>query len=197
MQNIDFYSRRPGKSGAPGFDASDPEYFPRVSEYHISEGEKSRKKASRMTAFIIGLCIVSFTAGLVIGIKFAGGSERRIIDTRTKQAVGNIGKKMTSLVNEDANATTHPAKATARHLYPRSEYPYVIRVGNEMQKVTAHEIAGTLSSRGHTVILSKGDKGYRLYTGPYGSKKSAESSLKKINDIENKSWTGSLIIVKR
>lgn len=194
MQNMDFYSRKMEKNFPPQFDAQDPEYFSRIGDSYHNEMERSKKNASMMTALIIALCIISFTTGLVVGLKFAGGKQNEIVDEHTRKTMSNIGKKMTSLVSENANAKT-AATGAKKNLFPREEYPYVIKIGNEFDVTKSQEIAGLLSSKGHTVILSKYKENYKIFTGPFKNLNDAEISLKNIQS--NKSWTENTSIIKR
>lgn len=199
MQNMDFHNRSGIKNFHPQFDPQDPEYFSRMPDFHIQEANRNRKKASRMMSVIIALCIVSFTAGLVLGIKFAGGSQREIVDQTTKQTVSAIGKKVATFINEDAVAKPRGEKPDGKNLFPRDEYPYVVRIGGEFREVQSREIANYLSTRGHTVILSRadGESTFRVYAGPYKTSREAEIVLKKINDYPNRTWFNTVYVVKR
>lgn len=199
MQDMDLYSRRNIKNSPPSFEAQDPEYFSRMTNTHQNEVERSRKKANRMMSLIIGLCIISFTLGLVVGIKFAGGSQNELVDKHTRKAVSDIGKKMTSLVNEDSAAAAETASDSnkGKNTFPKEEYPYIIRVGTEFDKVQAHDIANQLSKNGHTVILAKNNQNFKIYIGPFKLKKDAEISLKKISSSPDSKWAENTLILKR
>ena len=85
MQNIDFYERKNIRVMPPQFtDTYDPEYLPRVAQSTPREMERVRRRASRTFFLISALCIISFTAGIVIGIKFTGGTQREIVDPRER-----------------------------------------------------------------------------------------------------------------
>ncbi|HDP80822.1 MAG TPA: SPOR domain-containing protein [Spirochaetes bacterium] len=200
MQNMDFHTRKQARSYPPHFDSQDPEYFSRLTNAYHNETERGRKKANRIMSLIIGLCIISFTLGIVIGIKFASGSKTAIVDENTKNAVSDIGKKVSSILNEKAEAREKPDTTegeTEKKLFPRGEYPFVVRVGSEFDRDKSYEIANFLSGKGHTVILSKSSHLYRVFVGPFKTQKDAEISLKKISAYSNKAWSGNACILKR
>lgn len=191
MQNIDFHNRRLAKNFPAQyaqFEPRDPEYFSQLSENYHHDEERGRKKANRMMSLIIALCIISFTCGLVTGIKFTSGSNREIVDKRTREAVSDFGKRMSSIVNERASAQVKTEPAEKKDLFPRDKYPYVIKIGGEFSKTQSLEIAQALNAGGHTVILSKHRENYRIYTGPFKTQRDAENSLKKITSNSNKAW---------
>lgn len=170
------------------FEPPDPEYFSQISENYHHDEERGRKKANRMMSLIIALCIISFTCGLVIGIKFTSGPNKEIIDEHTRKAVNDLGKKVSSIVNENAVAQVRSPQTDKKDLFPRDKYPYVIRIGGEFDKTQSLEIAQSLNAGGHTVILSKNRGNYRIYTGPFKTQTDAENSLKKITSRSNKAW---------
>ncbi len=193
MQNIDFYERKNIRTVPPHFaDDFDPEYFPRVAQNTPREAERIRKKASRTFFFITALCIISFTAGIVIGIKFTGGAQREIVDKKTFNAVADIGRNFSLLANE---APSVPAQQD--NLFPKTSYPYVIRVTSEHDRDMSKKIAGFLSRRGHTVILSRNKSLYRIYVGPYRSGEDAKEALKKISGYKKYSLAENTLIIKR
>jgi hypothetical protein len=200
MQNMDFYSRNSARSHPYHLDTTDPEYFARMSDMKHRENERIRKKATGLMSFVIALCIISFTAGLVIGIKFAGGPQKEIVDESTRKAMSSTIRKVSGLLNESAVAEVRDGDRTgkpASEVFPRAEYPFVIPVGRDLSREKSQEIAGFLSSNGHTVVLSKSDNGYRLFAGPFRTKEDAEISLKKITGYSNKAWFQNAQIVKR
>lgn len=200
MQNMDFYSRNNARSHPYHLDTTDPEYFARMSDMKHRENERIRKKATGLMSFIIALCIISFTAGLVIGIKFAKGPQNEIVDETTKKAMSNTIRKVARLMNENAAAEVRDSERSgkpASEVFPRDEYPFVIPIGKELTKEKSQEVAAFLSSNGHTVILSKSGNGYRLFSGPFKTREDAEKSLKKITGYSNKAWFQNAQIVKR
>lgn len=197
MQNMDFHTRKPAKNYPPQFDTQDPEYFYRISDAHHHEQEKNRKSASRMISLIIALCILSFTSGLVIGIKVSSDSKKDLVDAQTRRAMSTIGKKVSRLVGERALAEPVAQRKTARELFPSEDFPFAVRVGNEFNAAQSREIARLLSGSGYTVILSKNMENYRIYAGPFKTRSEAEISLKKIQGYPNKAWFGNAHIVKR
>src|SRR5208337_3829025 len=101
MQNIDFYERKNSRAATPHLDDFSPEYFPRLAQKATREADRIRKKASRTFFLISSLCIISFTIGIVIGIKFAGGAPREIMDKNTFAAMTDMGKKISTIVTEN------------------------------------------------------------------------------------------------
>jgi len=193
MQNIDFYSGPASRDLPLQFDSNDPEYFSRMSGIHSKDQERVKKKASRVIFLISALCIICFTTGLVIGIKFAGGSKTPIVDDATYRAMNNISQKVTGLVKPAVAATLN--KNTG---YPAAQYPYAIKIGSSFNESKAREIASFLSKNGHTVILSRAGSGkYKLYTGPFKSINNAKSGLKKLDSYNKFSISASARIVKR
>jgi hypothetical protein len=198
MQDLDLYTGKPGPlygNAAPRFEAPDPEYFMRMTENLQRDERKGRKHATRIISFVVGLCIVAFTAGLVTGIKFAGGKDKQLIDPQTKQMISDIGKTPVK-VSEPSIPAEQPAQTvnTVATAYPKAEYPFVIRLGSEFSKEKADEAASMLSSKGHTVILSKNGQQYRLYSGPFRTMESAEISLQKIRSYNDSRFHQTLII---
>jgi hypothetical protein len=193
MQNIDFYERKNIRVVPPQFnDTFDPEYFPRVAQNTPREVERVRKRASRTFFFITALCIISFTAGIVIGIKFTGGAQREIVDKKTYNAVADIGKNFSLLAGEK-----QPEQSPRENLFPKKSYPFVIRVNDDHDQDTSRKIANFLSHRGHTVILSKNKSLYRIYVGPYRTETDAEEALKKISGYKKYSLAENTRIIKR
>lgn len=197
MQNIDFYNGKRMKNIPPQFNVQDPEYFTRAANIHHREQEKTRRKASRMLSLIIALCIISFTAGLIIGIKFASGSKKEIVDERTRQAVSSFGNNVKNLIRENPLKDTVNKLTTRSKLFPKKDFPYVIRVGKEFDKANSQKIASFLSNRGHTVIISKNKKNFNIYTGPYRTSDEAQSSIKSIRNYPKPDWFPEVRIVKR
>ncbi len=192
MQNIDFYDGKIMRDMPPLSERNDPEYFSRMSKIKHKEEIKSKKKASRIIFLITAFSIISFTTGIVVGIKYAGGSERKIIDEQTFKAVSDLGTKVNSMIKD--NKSVEKFKRTA---YPKEEFPFVIKIGRGFDDQQAQDIAGFLSGEGHTVIISKGNKKNLLYTGPYKNDKEAQDSLKKINDYTKYSLSSGTKILKR
>ncbi|HEY1406027.1 MAG TPA: hypothetical protein VF857_05400, partial [Spirochaetota bacterium] len=97
MQDFDLYTGKPNQAYPPRFDTVDPDYFTRMNDLMHRDDVQTHKKGSRIIAFVAGLCIVAFTAGLVIGIKFAGGSEKELVDPHTRQAVTEFGQRVAAI----------------------------------------------------------------------------------------------------
>lgn len=192
MQNIDFYDGRNLKDIPPQPERHDAEYFSRMAKFKHKDELRNKSRASRTLFLIAALSIVSFTCGIVIGIKFAGGAERRIIDEDTFRAVTDLGTRVTGIMQD--NKSVEKFKKTA---FPREEFPFVIRIGKTFDKQQSQEIAGFLSSEGHTVIISKNSKKFTLFTGPYRTEEEAQDSIRKINDYTKYSLAKDTKILKR
>ncbi len=193
MQNMDFYNGKYIRETSPIFEKSDPEYFSRTTRGLEKDSRNQEKKAVRMLTLIFSLVIVAFTTGLVLGIKFAGGSDKKIVDDRTASAVNDLGEKVSKLV-QDINITQKPADK----LYPSKEYPYVIQLDNSFRQKDFKPVATYLSHHGHTVIISKmGENSYKLYTGPYKTKDEARKNLNKFSGYKEYALQNQAKIIKR
>jgi preprotein translocase subunit SecF len=192
MQNMDFYDGRHLRDLPPQFDKFDTEFFSRTSGSVERENEKARKKATKMITLIVGMVIVSFTTGLVLGIKFAGGAERKIVDDRTLNAMNNIGEKMSEAV-KDITGNAKPAN----QIYPKVEYPFVIQLGKEYSETDLKPVAQFLSSKGHTVIVSKNEQNFKIFTGPYKTEIDARKSLSEISLYKQYAIATNAQIIKR
>ncbi len=192
MQNFDFYSGQSIKSFPPQFESKDPEYFSRYSASHISDHEKVKKKASRLIFLITAFIILSFTTGLITGIKFAGGKNKDIVDESTQNAISQLKTKVTDLIARDKGDDT------LKKSYPASVYPYVIKIGNTYNKASSRELAEFLSRKGHTVILSKfGDQEFNVYTGPYKNLDTANSAFKLLDSYGDSRLKSNIQIISR
>lgn len=189
MQNFDFYSGPQNRNMSFEFDSQDPEFYARTERLIPNDPELSRRRASRMLFIICAMCIIAFTTGLVIGIKFAGGRERELVDPRTSQLVTDVGSRMSKLVNRE--------KATVSELYPREEYPWVVSVGNDFTKDDSRKLAEFLSTKGHTVILSRNGEKFRLFAGPFRSKEEAQKNLDELAGYKQYSLAQGVKILKR
>ncbi len=199
MQNIDFYDGRNARILNQPLNMQEAEYYTRMDALHRSEADKNRHRASRMMSFIIGLCIISFTAGLVIGIKFASGSKAEIVDPQTRQAVMNIRERVSGMMTgTNAAAAANETDSKSRSdVFPRDEFPFVIRLNGKYDESRSKEIASLLSKRGHTVILSRQHRDFKIYVGPFRTQAVAETSLKKIGEYSEKAMFSGMQIVKR
>ena len=193
MQNFDFYSGKIVRDIPPQFTREDPEYFARLADVHSKSENRSIKHASSILSLIIVLCIISFTAGLIIGIKFVSGSNKQLVDQQTKDAVADIGHKVAGLTKEipDNRAET---SINEKKMFAKKDFPYIIKIGRQYNKSESQEIAGIISSHGQTVILLKSNEYYKVYAGPYKSREEAYESLKNIKTYLTK---GDAEIIKR
>lgn len=198
MQNMDLYTGRNARS-APSFPAHDPEYFTRMAAANHRDEERNKKKASRMFSFILALCIISFTTGLVVGIKFTAGANKQLVDDRTAHKVGEIGTKVKGMIATAPKTTTpdDAAAAKKKQLFPKSEFPFVILVGRGLEKRRADEIASFLSTKGHTVIVSKSGGAYTLYTGPYRDRSDASAAQQNLGEYGKPDWFSRAEVLSR
>jgi hypothetical protein len=178
---------------APQFEKYDTEFFSKNSKVQEIEQERTRKKAVRLLTFITGLIIISFTIGLVMGLKFAGGAEKKIVDANTYNAVSNISTRLTDMVKEASSSIPKPADK----VYPKNEFPFVIMVGKGYDENSFKPVAQYLSSKGHTVIVSKTEKNYRLYTGPYKTESDARKKLAEISLYKDDPFPANAQIIRR
>lgn len=225
MQNIDFYSGSHSAHTQPNFNTQDPEYFSKISRLQEKRIAKSEKKATRLLAIIIGLCIISFTSGLVVGIKFTGGAEKEIVDNDTKHAVSNIKTKVADMMKENSETSDNTAatansdqntgnvaanaddksnekaaktnKVSAGQTFPKEKYPYVIKIEGEFTPRKSRDIAKYLSSKGNTVIVANNNELFNVYVGPYETLDSAEKNLKQVKNYENNYWYRNAVLIKR
>ncbi len=193
MQNLDFYSGKNVREFAPHFNSEDPEYFAKISNIHSKDEHRRYKKASRILSLLFALCILSFTAGLIIGLKFASGSNKELVDPHTKEAVSDIGQKVTSLINNKKDDAADVIK-DKNLLFSKDDFPYVIRFGDKYNKSQSQEIAGIISHHGHTVILANDSGKYKIFIGPY---RSHEEALNSLGLIKSYSLKGKVTILKR
>jgi hypothetical protein len=194
MQNMDFYSGKEARVMNHSMGLHDADNVARLDAMYRKEADRNKKKASRMMSVIVGLCIISFTAGLIVGIKFAAGSQAQIIDDDTRNAVTQIGNRVSNLIPQ----ATQPVKGVApKNVFPKSEYPYVIRLNRQYVQKESQDVAQYLSQRGHTVILSKKNSRFAVYVGPYKAQNEAESSLKQISEYGRNEWFDKTQVVKR
>ncbi len=197
MQNIDFYDRKNLRPNSAAF-AYQPE-----AEYFSMPGVKSQPReieprgnpASRMMFIITALCIISFTAGMVMGLKFAGGAKREIVDKKTAKVMSGLGNRVTDLIPKQSVAPA-PVKQ-AENKFPKEEYPYAIKLDKARETAAAEKIATRLSERGFRVILSRQGTRTRVYVGPYKTSDEASQMLKKLGEDPDPSLKDSFHIIKR
>jgi len=193
MQDVDLYQRRNGSDfyqHFDRFDRSDPEFFSRMSNTY-SDHDYNRKKASGLFTLILALVIISFTTGLVVGIKFAGGSDRKIVDDKTMSAMQNISSKVSDMIKDASTAKP------ASELYPKAEYPFVIQLSAEYSETDVRNVAQLLSSKGHTVIISQNNGKYRVFLGPYKNENDAKKTLSEISLYKQREIATNAQIIRR
>lgn len=209
MQNMDLYTGRHNAAMPPQYDRTDPEFFTRAVEAPEIQSRHHQKKASRLLFVVAAFSIISFTTGLVLGLKFAGGQQREIVDHDTFQAMTTIGNRVRTMVQEESDApaetpaeeetsvTDEQKSQSADTMYPRDEYPYVLTLSGTYGRDKAGEMAKFLSTRGFTVILSRSDDNFRVFIGPYKSHDDAKNSLQKVSSYKEYSLASKVRIVKR
>lgn len=191
MQNMDFYDGRHLRDIPAQFDRIDPEFFSRGAKFSDND-DFHRNKATRLFTIIVAICIISFTTGLVVGIKFAGGADRKIVDDHTMSAVSSISSKMSEVIKEAASAGK-----SANEVYPKMEYPFVIQLGKEYSESETKTVAQFLSSKGHTVIVSQNNDNFRIFTGPYKTENEAKKNLTEISLYKQYAISTNAQIIKR
>jgi len=197
MQNIDLYSGNNNNNHKmPPFVAYEPDFYNRVREKPPVEQDKFSRKASRIIFVITALCIVSFTTGLVVGLKFAGGKNTPIVDDATSELISKGVSSVSNMINRDSERNKS---------YPASEFPFLLRIGASYTKDKATELANYIHTKGYVskgsvVFLPKdkeNDSLYNVYVGPYKSESEAKQSKQKF-DADNKFTTSNNInIIKR
>lgn len=192
MQNMDFYDGRHLRTLPPQFDKADPEYFSRATRSLEKEYDRNHKRAVRLLTLITALIIIAFTTGLVIGIKFAGGSGKSIVDDKTYNTMNSIGSRVSDLVKDMAGQNKQ-----ANKLYPKEDFPFVIQLGREYSENDTKVVAQFLSSKGHTVIVSQNKDNYRIYTGPYKTEAEARKTLSEISLYKQYALSANAQIIKR
>jgi hypothetical protein len=133
-----------------------------------------QNRATRLLFIITALCIISFTAGLVLGIQFNNG-DRELVDKQTISALAGFKNKMGGLTESGNNA-----KQETPSSYPREQFPFVILIGEKIPTDSSESLISYFSSRGHRVIKLKQQNGMSLFIGPYENEDTAKLSLKKI-----------------
>jgi len=131
MQNFDFYQNN--KSHYNDFVTQDLQHYT-IAQNTIPHTH-SQRNAHRMLAAIIALIIISFTAGIVVGIKFATGNTRTIIDPQTKIALSNAAQK--------AKTIMAPQK---KPQFTKTEYPFTIKIGNTFSRSNFVNLSCLVSS---------------------------------------------------
>ena len=192
MQNMDFYDGRHLRNLPPQFDKTDPEYFSRTTRALDKENDRNNNRAVRLLTLITALIILSFTTGIVVGIKFAGGAERSIVDDKTYNTMNNLSAKMTDLVKDISGQNKQADK-----LYPKKEFPFVIQLGREYNESDTKNVARFLSSKGHTVIVSKNRDNFKIFTGPYKTENEARKTLTEISVYKQYAISANAQIIKR
>lgn len=193
MQNIDFYSGKETRVMNNSAILHDADNVARLDAMYRKEAYKNNKRASRMLSLIIALCIISFTTGLVLGLKFAAGSQAAIIDNQTAGVLSHMRSKVTAMMKQEERTERTAPKA----VFPKNEYPFVIRIGRDFNVKESKEVSQFLSNNGHTVIVSQKNQNYKLFVGPYKSQNDADAAVKILRDYRKKGWFDRAEIVKR
>ncbi len=184
MQNFDFSQNN--KSHYNDFVTQDLHHYTIAQNAIPHSNAHSQRKAHRMLTAIIALIIISFTAGIVVGIKFATGNTRTIIDPHTKMALSNAAQK--------AKTIMAPQKEPQ---FTKTEYPFTIKIGNTFNKNEATRLANLLSKKGQRIIIAKNKEHYLIFAGPYKTIDDAKKSLKIIMGQQENGNFKDAIIIKR
>ncbi len=188
MQNIDLYTGPSEKPELPGKKFEPVFYSAAVAESSPREKDRSVQKANRTLFAIIVTGVICFTAGFIAGAKHSG-NQTQMIDDTTYEALGNLKDKVSGFVAEK----TEGGKQT----FPVADFPYLVRIGQELTIDKAKGTAEFLSSRGHRVILTGSDSSCKIYTGPYKTLDEAQSALKKIDSCIEFQLAGNTGIIRR
>ena len=180
----------------PSFTAYESDFFNRVKEKPPVEHGRFSKKASRIIFVIAAICIVSFTTGLVLGLKFAGGKNTPIVDEATSELISKGVSSVSNIMNKDSGQTKS---------YPVSEFPFLLRIGNSYTKDKATEVANYVHTKGYvakgSVVFLPKDKGngslYNIYVGPYKSESEARQSKQKFDADGKFTASNHINIIKR
>ncbi len=190
MQNIDLYNGRNSREFNQHFDRSDPEFFSRMSNSY-NDHDYGRKNASGLFTLILALVIIFFTIGLVVGIKFAGGADRKIVDDKTMSAMQNLSSKVSDIIKDSSSMKP------ASEIYPKAEYPFVIQLSGEYSEADVRNVAQLLSTKGHTVIISQNNGKYRVFLGPYKNESDAKKTLSEISLYKQQDIATNAQIIRR
>ena len=202
MQNLDFYQNKSFKSSVTKGSRKRKTVIPNLTQGRLREQDKMAKGAVRIIFIIVALCIISFTTGLALGIKFAGGTNKEIVDQETYQAVtetvNELGDKVSNLIDKPS-IFNDPKESVKKEtgLFSEEDYPYVIKVGQKYDHLMSQKIADFLSEKGHRVILSKKNDLYFIFAGPYPSEDQAKNSLEEINTYKEFLLASNSKIIKR
>jgi hypothetical protein len=180
MQNFDLYDKHVSQRDIPFFEKQP------VSTTSLPQGEHEihhtsdelHKKASRTLFLVTFLCITSFTAGLVIGMKYLGNSKGQLVDKDTKKAMASLRSSVSSMMS--GNSCKRAERVQRKVSYPESEFPYAIRIGKKVDEATTKKLVKYFVSQGQPVFKFPSARGNDLIIGPYRSKKSAKMSLQRI-----------------
>ena len=176
--------------------AYESDFFNKTREKTPVEQGKFSKKASRVIFVIAALCIVTFTTGLVVGLKFAGGKNTPIVDETTSELISRGVSSVSGIVNRDSG------KAKS---YPVSEFPFLLRIGTSYNKDKAVELANYVHTKGYvakgSVVFLPKDKGnnslYNIYVGPFKSESEAKQSKQKFEADNKFTASNHINIIKR
>ena len=113
-------------------------------------------------------------------------------DEKTYNTMNSISSKMSGLVKEISGENRQ-----ANTLYPKDEFPFVIQLGKEYSETDTKNVAQFLSSKGHTVIVSKSRDNFRIFTGPYKTENEARKTLTEISLYRQYAISANAQIIKR
>lgn len=188
MQNIDLYTGPSGRQDLPEKRYEPVFYSAAMAESAPRERDRRDQKANRTVFLVIFTAVICFSIGYFAGIKYSGNQSQMIDDT-TYEALGNLKEKVSGL----AAGITEEKKQT----FPVADFPYMVRIGQDVSMDKAKGAAEYLSSKGHRVILTGSGSSCKIYTGPYKTLDEAQSALKKIDTCSEYKIAGSTGIIRR
>jgi len=196
MQNIDLYSGNNNTYKMPPPVTHGADFFSKMREKTPVEQDRLSKKTSRIIFVIAALCIVTFTTGLVVGLKFAGGKNTPIVDETTSELISKGVSSVSNMINKDSGKTGS---------YPASEFPFLLRIGTSYTKDKATELANYIYVKGYvakgSVVFLPKDKEnsslYNVYVGPYKSESEAKQSKQKFGADNKFTASNNINIIKR
>jgi len=199
MQNFDYFSGVPDRPYNSPYETREIDLLVKNNSANfIHNGEKQKGKAGFMAFLICTLVIVSFTGGLVVGLKY-GDKDKPIIDENTQRRISNLKPKISSNRGSSTLDSNKEPANSAQKSFPARDYPFAIRIAGEFDKKTTLNIAETLSEKGYTVILSQVDSSnkYRLFVGPYKTQTEAFKILKMLDANEDTKHLATMDVIRR
>jgi hypothetical protein len=193
MQNFDFFTGTPSRSHNSSYDNREVDLLLRDNSTNFfHDKDKQKKTAAFMALVICTVAIISFTSGLVVGLKY-GDKDKPIIDETTQRSISNLKAKVF-----DSDKELNKQSTRTKNSLSIDDYPFAIRVSGEFDIKNSQSIAEVLSTKGHTVILAKTDSSkYKVFVGPYKTHDEALKILKTLDTNEDTKHLAKMNIIKR